>query len=149
MSAARQTANAAVAVAEAASAASGTATAAATAASPTVVSTPGPAIKSGIHSTATSAASTSATTTASTPSFTASHAIDKSDSSIRTFLLSIHPSMDTLVPLFTEAGVISSASLGSVAAMPHAEQTAFLREDVKLSPLQARLVRLALVELMR
>jgi hypothetical protein len=87
-------------------------------------------------------------TTAATSAPTGSkipNAKDKSDNSVRAFLRSIRSSMDTLVPSFTQAGVVSSADLDSVAAMPHLEQTEFLKEDVNLSPLHARLVQLALV----
>jgi hypothetical protein len=69
-----------------------------------------------------------------------------SDDTILTFLRSIRTSMGALAPLFTQAGVLDSADLDAIAGMPRSEQAEFLQDDIKLSLLQARLVRYALIQ---
>ena len=54
--------------------------------------------------------------------------------------------MDGLTIVFVQGGIVDGAHLDALVAMPDAEQREFLRDDLSLNALQARLVRLALQE---
>ena len=67
-----------------------------------------------------------------------------STSAVQTFLRSIRPAMGELTVAFVQGGVVDEAHLNQLACLDEAEQLHFLRNDLGLNPLQARLVRLAL-----
>lgn len=67
---------------------------------------------------------------------------------ISAFLHAVHPQLASPenVRKFVDAGVRNRESLTTMAGLSHGEQLAMLREDLRLAPLEARLVRAALKE---
>ena len=69
-----------------------------------------------------------------------------SSPAVLTFLHSLRPPMDELLPKFVSGGVVDDACLDGLAAMPEQDVQEFMQVDVGLNAFQARIVRIALRE---
>lgn len=66
---------------------------------------------------------------------------------MRTFLQSLQPSSEVLLPRFLEAGIVNGDSIIALAGMPDWEKDKLLRDDMRLTAFQGRVVRVGLAKM--
>lgn len=66
---------------------------------------------------------------------------------VRTFLQSLQPSSEVLLPKFLAAGVDNGDCILALSGMPDREKDKLLRDDMCLNAFQTRVVRVGLAKL--
>ena len=69
------------------------------------------------------------------------------EEAVRTFLQSLQPNLEVLLPKFLKAGIINGDCLVALAGFPNVEQDKLLRDDLCLTAFQVRVVCVGLANL--
>ncbi|EPT03055.1 hypothetical protein FOMPIDRAFT_1022639 [Fomitopsis schrenkii] len=72
---------------------------------------------------------------------------EKCEGAVRTFLRSLQPSSEALLPRFLRAGIVNGDCIVALAGMPDREKDKLLRDDLCLTAFQSRTVRVGLAKL--